>query len=178
MYASFHLISLLHTSFLFPASYLSFHNQFDRGGSHAWGRVCLLYLEHLVLLPIWIFNICPFHSLGSPLSYHTLIFDLMRTICIHNTYITFCYLIGQDWGQPGDLHDLRCSWHIPSAEEKQWAVTLLRKFLLPELGTLDKFTSSKAMARSVPPCSALGGLYLCVFLLLFFEDFPEPFKGL
>ena len=45
-----------------------------RGGCHAWGRVCWLYLEHLVPLPLLDIIICPFldyyilsifHNLGS-----------------------------------------------------------------------------------------------------------------
>ena len=45
-------------SFWFRSSYLSFSHLID--GCHAWSRLCLFYLEHLVPLPIWIFCICPF----------------------------------------------------------------------------------------------------------------------
>ena len=58
------------------------------------------YLEHLVPLPKLDIIICPFldyyilsifHNLGSPLSYHTLIFYLMssRNIYLYNAYILF-----------------------------------------------------------------------------------------
>ena len=63
----------------------------------------LLYLEHLVPLPILDIIICPFldyyilsifHNLGSPLSYHTLIFDLMssRNMYLYNAYI-YTYIL-------------------------------------------------------------------------------------
>ena len=57
-----------------------------------------IYLEHLVPLPLLDIIICPFldyyilsifHDLGSPLSYHTLIFDLMSSsnMYLYNAYI-------------------------------------------------------------------------------------------
>ena len=67
--------------------------------------VYLLYLEHLVQLPILDIIICQFldyyilsifHNLGSPLSYHTLIFHLMssRIMYLNNAYIyTYILLI-------------------------------------------------------------------------------------
>ena len=68
--------------------------------------ITLLYLEHLVPLPLLDFIICPFldyytlsifHNLGSPLSYHTLIFDLMssRNMYLYNAYI-YTYILFQD----------------------------------------------------------------------------------
>ena len=78
---------------------------FDRGGCHAWGRVYLLYLGHLIPLSIleiihlsisnyYILSI--FHYLGSPLSYCTLIVDLMRNFYIYNAciYSFYCALRG------------------------------------------------------------------------------------
>ena len=61
------------------------------------------YLEHLVPLPLLDIIICPFldyyilsifHNLGSPLSYHTLIFDLMssRNMYLYNAYI-YTYIL-------------------------------------------------------------------------------------
>ena len=61
------------------------------------------YLEHLVPLPLLDIIICPyldyyilsiFHYLGSPLSYHTLIFDLMssRNMYLYNAYI-YTYIL-------------------------------------------------------------------------------------
>ena len=63
------------------------------------------YLEHLVQLPLLDIIICPFldyyilsifHNLGSPLSYHTLIFDLMssRNMYLYNAYI-YTYILLQ-----------------------------------------------------------------------------------
>ena len=65
--------------------------------------LCLLYLEHLVPLPILDIIICPFLdyyilsmfcSFGSPFSYHTLIFDFMssRNLYLYNAYIYTCVL--------------------------------------------------------------------------------------
>ena len=61
------------------------------------------YLEYLVPLPILDIIICPildyyilsiFHNLGSPLNYHTLIFDLMssRNMYLYNAYI-YTYIL-------------------------------------------------------------------------------------
>ena len=61
------------------------------------------YLEHLVPLPLLDIIICPLsdyyilsiiHNLGSPLSYHTLIFDLMssRNMYLYNAYI-YTYIL-------------------------------------------------------------------------------------
>ena len=61
------------------------------------------YLEHLVPLPLLDIIICPFldynilsifHNLGSPLIYHTLIFDLMssRNMYLYNAYI-YTYIL-------------------------------------------------------------------------------------
>ena len=61
------------------------------------------YLEHLVPLPLLDIIICPFldyytlsifHNLGSPLSYHTLNFDLMssRNMYLYNAYI-YTYIL-------------------------------------------------------------------------------------
>ena len=88
---------------MFLDSYLSFKHLIDRGGCHAWSRVCWLYLEHLVPLPILDIIICPFldyyilsifHNLGSPLSFHTFIFDLMssRKMYLYNAYI-YTYIL-------------------------------------------------------------------------------------
>ena len=63
----------------------------------------MFYPEHLVPLPLLDIIICPFldyyilsifHSLGSPLSYHTLIFDLMssRNMYLYNAYI-YTYIL-------------------------------------------------------------------------------------
>ena len=41
---------------MFRDSYLSFKHLIDRGGCHAWGRVCWLYLESIVPLLIWILS--------------------------------------------------------------------------------------------------------------------------
>ena len=60
-------------------------------------------LDHLVPLPLLDIIICPFldyyilsifYNLGSPLSYHTLIFDLMssRNMYLYNTYI-YTYIL-------------------------------------------------------------------------------------
>ena len=63
----------------------------DRGGCHAWSRVCLLYLEHLVPLPILEIIICPFldyynlsifHNLGSPLIIRWFLTSWARGTCI------------------------------------------------------------------------------------------------
>ena len=75
------------------------HNLF-----HVWGRVCVLYMEHLVPLPILDIIIClfldyyilsMFHNMRSPLSYHTLIFDLMttRNFYLYNSYIYTYFLL-------------------------------------------------------------------------------------
>ncbi len=42
----------------------------------------------------------------------------------------------QDWGKSCTMENLKLKWHIPSAEEKTFAVDLLEKFLLPELEAL------------------------------------------
>ena len=62
MYAYFYIMAgFVFVSFCFRARYLSFkHLIIDRGGCHALGRVCLLYLDHLVPLLIWIFTSCAF----------------------------------------------------------------------------------------------------------------------
>ena len=64
----------------------------------------LIYVEHLVPLPILDIIICPFldycihisifHNLGSPLSYHTLILELMRSrnLYLYNAYI-YTYIL-------------------------------------------------------------------------------------
>ena len=81
----------------------------DRGGCHAWGRVCWLYLEHLVPLPLLDKIICPyldyyilsiFHYLGSSLNYHTFIFDLMssKNMYLYNAYI-YTYILFHDLQQ-------------------------------------------------------------------------------
>ena len=57
---------------------------------HAWGRVCWLYLEHLVpLLKLDINILSIWHYLGSPLGFCTLIFDLMRNLYVYNACILF-----------------------------------------------------------------------------------------
>ena len=89
--------------FLFRDSYLSFWHLIDRGGCRAWGGVCWLCLGRLVPLPLLDVVICPFldydilsmfHNFGSPLSYHTLNFDLMNSgsVCICGAYICACFL--------------------------------------------------------------------------------------
>ena len=80
------------------------------------------YLEHLVTLPILGIIICPllnyyilsiFHNLGSPLSYHTLIFDLIssRNMYLYNgyiyTYIPFYLSYGRDKRLQVKLYDKR-----------------------------------------------------------------------
>ena len=66
-------------------------------------RYLTLACEHLVPLPLLDIIICPFldyyilsifYHLGSPLSYHTLIFDLMssRNMYLYNTYI-YTYIL-------------------------------------------------------------------------------------
>ncbi|XP_053568667.1 proteasome activator complex subunit 4 [Bombina bombina] len=43
----------------------------------------------------------------------------------------------KDWGKPGDLWNLNIKWHVPSAEEIDFAYYLLDNFLQPELIKLD-----------------------------------------
>ncbi|KAG8177101.1 hypothetical protein JTE90_015245 [Oedothorax gibbosus] len=41
-----------------------------------------------------------------------------------------------DWGKPGNIHDLKVDYHVPSAEETEAAKLLLERFLVPELENL------------------------------------------
>ncbi|XP_068089225.1 proteasome activator complex subunit 4 isoform X1 [Hyperolius riggenbachi] len=43
----------------------------------------------------------------------------------------------KDWGKAGDLWNLNIRWHVPSAEEVEFAFSLLDNFLKPELEKLD-----------------------------------------
>ena len=54
-------------------------------------RVCLLYIEHLEPLPIWIFYICPLFRKSSLLLQKGL--DLMRMLYIYKTFIALFYYI-------------------------------------------------------------------------------------
>ncbi|XP_044145613.1 proteasome activator complex subunit 4 isoform X2 [Bufo gargarizans] len=49
----------------------------------------------------------------------------------------------KDWGKAGDLWNLKIKWHVPSAEEIEFAYYLLDKFLRPELEKLDAYGSGE-----------------------------------
>ncbi|CAD5119000.1 DgyrCDS7656 [Dimorphilus gyrociliatus] len=55
------------------------------------------------------------------------------------------YLPIRDWGKPGDLNNLKLVWHIPSEEEKETVVEVLKLFLLPQLAKIDKHVSQKSI---------------------------------
>ncbi len=42
----------------------------------------------------------------------------------------------QDWGIPGDIHNLQLKWHVPDEEENKFAAELLERFLIGELDRL------------------------------------------
>ncbi len=49
----------------------------------------------------------------------------------------------QEWGKPGDIHNLGLTWHVPSDEEIVAAQKLLDEFLADELTTLNDFSDGK-----------------------------------
>ncbi|KAE8600768.1 hypothetical protein XENTR_v10013403 [Xenopus tropicalis] len=63
----------------------------------------------------------------------------------------------KDWGKPGDLWNLNIKWHVPSAEEIDFAYYLLDTFLRPELQKLDCYSSGELdMSRDeVQQCLAI-----------------------
>ncbi|CAJ0962986.1 unnamed protein product [Ranitomeya imitator] len=48
-----------------------------------------------------------------------------------------------DWGKAGDLWNLNIKWHVPSAEEIEFAYYLLDNFLRPELEKLNHYGSGE-----------------------------------
>ena len=59
-----------------------------------------------------------------------------------NSNLWGCFYITkqfQDWGKPGDIHNLGIDWHIPTNEEISAAQKLVDEFLSDELETVSKF---------------------------------------
>jgi len=48
----------------------------------------------------------------------------------------------QEWGQPGDVHNLNIRWHIPTAEEKSFATELLKDVLVNEFDRIQQHINS------------------------------------
>ncbi|KAM5165243.1 proteasome activator complex subunit 4 [Mantella aurantiaca] len=55
-------------------------------------------------------------------------------------FFIFC---SWDWGKAGDLWNLNIRWHVPSAEEVEFACYLLDNFLQPELDKLNRYGSGE-----------------------------------
>nr|DBA27145.1 TPA: hypothetical protein GDO54_011320 [Pyxicephalus adspersus] len=49
----------------------------------------------------------------------------------------------KDWGKAGELWNLNIRWHVPSAEEVEFAFHLLDNFLQPELDKLNRYGSGE-----------------------------------
>ena len=49
----------------------------------------------------------------------------------------------QEWGKPGDIHNLGIDWHIPGEEELSAAQKLIDEFLADELTQLTEFSRGK-----------------------------------
>ena len=63
-----------------------------------------------------------------------------------DSYILFG--VFQEWGQPGDLHNLGIQWHVPTAEEKSFATELLQEFLVSEFDAVQQHISgAKTLTR-------------------------------
>ena len=72
----------------FSASYLPFQHLYDRGGRHAWGRVYLLFPEHLVPLAILVIKIAHVH-----------IWEVVLANA-HSSWGTCMFLIYLSWNKP------------------------------------------------------------------------------
>ena len=75
-------------------------------------------------------------------------FDFGRLLCIHSSIVPISDtilidLLFQEWGKPGDIHNLGIDWHIPSDEELSAAQKLIDEFLSDELTKLSEFARGK-----------------------------------
>lgn len=50
------------------------------------------------------------------------------------------FIFFQDWGKPGDIHNLGINWHIPNESEISAAQKLIDEFLFDELNNLSEFS--------------------------------------
>jgi proteasome activator subunit 4 len=50
------------------------------------------------------------------------------------------FIFFQDWGKPGDIHNLGINWHIPNEAEISAAQKLIDEFLFDELNNLSEFS--------------------------------------
>ena len=133
--------------YMFRASHLSFKHLIDRGGCHAWGRVCWLYLGHLVpLLKLDINILSNLHYLGSPLGYCKLIFDLMRNLYIYNAciYIYSICLLLMPWGK-SSYNDMAILWCNLCSTYEVMTASELGLFDIPS----NKYTLYRSLQRSI-----------------------------
>jgi hypothetical protein len=97
---------------------------------------------------------------------------LLFTLEMTNVLIYVSFL--QEWGKPGDIHNLGLTWHVPSDEEIGAAQKLLDEFLADELTTLNDFADGKVPLNRDQLLNRLNVvsniLYGCGSLLPFWKN--------
>ncbi len=64
--------------------------------------------------------------------------------CVYNMLtsltetLTLHYISCRDWGRPGNIHDLKLTWHLPSKAEVNEAQRLVNKYMGRQLDALAK----------------------------------------
>ena len=69
-------------------------------------------------------------------------------LCIP-TFCLYYYVCLKDWAAPGDVYNIGMLWHIPSAEEVQFASQIIQNVLGTELDAVQSISENNQMKRYV-----------------------------
>lgn len=121
-------------------------------------------------------NIRPTENRSSTVDYGTPVQDFLSVrLVISKTkfIIIFKHICFREWAKPQKIQDLKIDWYVPKEKEINAVQSLVNKYLIPELDTLNKYVSGEIkLTRQELKCTLkiVISILSCHLLLPIWEE--------